>query len=334
MLLIISSPDDAATIDFVRPKVEARGIPVLWWDEDQYPAHSRLTVEIDDGGCRQILKHRGRTYDLAEVTAVWDRRPSPIQVGDLVTDEDYRAHADLVAGRFRDGFWELLPARWMPAKPTRALWADNKLLHLAKAAELGFTVPQTLFTNDPDELIPAWNRAGGQLISKALTYKDFWVYGEQHLIYTTQVQRRHLAGRHRIQHAPVILQPNIAKAAELRVTVVGDQIFAAEIDSQSSRLTAQDWRRYDDNTVGYRAVKLPGEVAGRCLDFISALGLNFGAIDLIRRKDGEYVFLEVNVNGQWGWIETLTGLPISDAIADWLTADEPVTPDATKETAP
>ncbi|MGC5030157.1 MvdC/MvdD family ATP grasp protein [Micromonospora sp. DT229] len=329
MILIISSPDDAVTIDLVRLKMEARGVPVLWWDEDQYPAHSRLTAAIDGDGCRQILKHDGQTYDLAEVTAVWDRRPSPIQVNDLVTEEDYRAYAELVARRFRDGFWELLPARWMPAQPIRALRSDNKLVHLAKAAELGFTVPQTLFTNDPDELIPAWNRAGGQLISKALTYRDFFVYGEQHLIYTTKVQRRHLAGRHRIQHAPVILQPDVAKAAELRVTVVGDQIFAAEIDSQSSRLTAQDWRRYDDNTVEYRAVELPDEVAKRCLDFISALGLNFGAIDLIRSTEGDYVFLEVNVNGQWGWIEKLTGLPISDAITDWLTANEPVT----KETA-
>ena len=331
MLLIISSPDDAATIDFVRPKVEARGVPVLWWNEDQYPGRSRLTVEIDGTGCRQILRHEGRSYDLADVTAVWDRRPSPVRAGDLVTEEDYREYAELVARRFRDGFWELLPARWMPAKPTQALWADNKLVHLAKAAELGFTVPRTVFTNDPDELIPAWNRAGGRLISKALTYRDFTVYGEQHLIYTTQVQRRHLAGRHRIQHAPVILQPNIAKAAELRVTVVGDRIFAAEIDSQSSRLTAQDWRRYDDNTVAYRAVELPGEVAARCLEFISVLGLRFGAIDLIRREDGEYVFLEVNVNGEWGWIERLTGLPISDAITDWLTADEPAMQNATKE---
>src|SRR5690606_41486687 len=81
--------------------------------------------------------------------------------------------------------------------------------------------------------------AGGQLISKALTYKDFFVYGEQHLIYTTQVQRRHLAGRHRIQHAPVILQPNVAKAAELRVTVVGDRIFARS-EEHTSELQSRE----------------------------------------------------------------------------------------------
>ncbi len=102
MLLIISSPGDFTSIESVRPKVEARGVPVLWWDEDQYPAHSRLTVAIDGTDCRQILQHNGRTYDLADVTAVWDRRPSPTQVGDLVTDEDYRLYVELVARHFCD----------------------------------------------------------------------------------------------------------------------------------------------------------------------------------------------------------------------------------------
>ncbi|GAA4220154.1 hypothetical protein FHR32_006420 [Streptosporangium album] len=30
------------------------------------------------------------------------------------------------------------------------------------------------------------------------------------------------------------------------------------------------------------------------------------------------MFLEINPNGAWGFVEQRTGLPISDAIADWL----------------
>ena len=51
---------------------------------------------------------------------------------------------------------------------------------------------------------------------------------------------------------------------------------------------------------------------------MKALKINFGAIDMILTPEGEYVFLEVNPNGQWGWIEKLTGMPISQAIADVL----------------
>ncbi|MEV4171342.1 hypothetical protein [Nonomuraea sp. NPDC049709] len=67
---------------------------------------------------------------------------------------------------------------------------------------------------------------------------------------------------------------------------------------------------------------LPDDTARRCVELVAALGVSFGAIDLILTPGGEYVFLEINPNGQWGWIEDLTGLPISTAIADWLTAEE------------
>ncbi|MEJ2669125.1 MAG: MvdD family ATP-grasp ribosomal peptide maturase, partial [Gammaproteobacteria bacterium] len=48
------------------------------------------------------------------------------------------------------------------------------------------------------------------------------------------------------------------------------------------------------------------------------LGLNFGCIDMILTPDDEFVFLEVNPNGQWLWVEHSLGCNISGAIADKL----------------
>ena len=56
---------------------------------------------------------------------------------------------------------------------------------------------------------------------------------------------------------------------------------------------------------------------------VRRLGLAYGAIDLVLTPDGRYVFLEINPNGQYLWIEQLTGLPISEAIAEWLMHREP-----------
>lgn len=50
------------------------------------------------------------------------------------------------------------------------------------------------------------------------------------------------------------------------------------------------------------------------------MGICYGAIDLILTKEGRYVFIENNPNGQYLWIEDETGLPISDAICDLLRA--------------
>ncbi len=48
------------------------------------------------------------------------------------------------------------------------------------------------------------------------------------------------------------------------------------------------------------------------------LGLVFGTIDLKLADSGERVFLEVNPQGQFLYIEIQTGLPISNALAELL----------------
>jgi hypothetical protein len=55
-----------------------------------------------------------------------------------------------------------------------------------------------------------------------------------------------------------------------------------------------------------------------CLAIVKQLGLHFGAIDLLETPDGDYVFLENNPNGQWYWIEMITGQPMARAMADLL----------------
>lgn len=97
------------------------------------------------------------------------------------------------------------------------------------------------------------------------------------------------------------VQEYIEKAFELRVTVVGNRIFACRIDSQLQQDDTGkiDWRQ------GYGT-------------YLRRMGLNFGCFDFIVTPSGEYVFLECNPNGQWLWVELETGLPISEAIARWL----------------
>jgi glutathione synthase/RimK-type ligase-like ATP-grasp enzyme len=102
------------------------------------------------------------------------------------------------------------------------------------------------------------------------------------------------------------------------VTVVGTRVFAAAIDSQASRLTRHDWRHYDNERARYSPFELPAPIRAACRRLLRALGLTFGAIDLVVTPEGEYVFIEINPNGQWGWVEDLTRMQIGQAIADFL----------------
>jgi glutathione synthase/RimK-type ligase-like ATP-grasp enzyme len=52
-----------------------------------------------------------------------------------------------------------------------------------------------------------------------------------------------------------------------------------------------------------------------------ALGLKFSAIDLVVDVHGDVWFLELNPNGQWGFVELATGQPIGAAMAALLERD-------------
>lgn len=118
--------------------------------------------------------------------------------------------------------------------------------------------------------------------------------------------------------APVIYQELVPKRFDIRVTVVHQDLFAVAIDSQKLEAAAIDWRRADTDTLEHYTHTLPSDVAEACLMLMKVLGLNYGAIDLVLTPDDKYLFLEINPNGQWVWMEDRLGLPISEAIATWL----------------
>lgn len=103
--------------------------------------------------------------------------------------------------------------------------------------------------------------------------------------------------------------------------MVGDQVFAAAVHDPDTgdHPEITDWRRaYVAGGLRFEVFDLPKTLQSKCVEITKALGLNFGAIDLLLDKKGKYWFLEINPNGQWAFIEDDTGLQIGKAIADQL----------------
>lgn len=319
MLLIVSDPQDAH-VSYVAPKLAARGAEYLLFDTVQFPERAQMRIALDQRGVTsRLLKWNGRELDLASVTAVWYRRPGKPQAPASLGDDTHRYYSQWTSTHFLEGFWETLDCTWLPAKPAADRSAHNKLVQLALASRVGFAVPPTLVTNDPTAFVEFYAACDAELVSKPLRNTEPKRGGERVFLFTTPMHRRAAHAHQSIRYAPEVFQRYVRKASELRVTVVGSRVFTAEIDSQASRVTRHDWRHYDDDSVAYRPHQLPDTVESHCRRLVTELNLCFGAIDLILTPDGEYVFLEINPNGQWAWVEDRTGLPISDAIADLLT---------------
>jgi hypothetical protein len=98
--------------------------------------------------------------------------------------------------------------------------------------------------------------------------------------------------------------------------VVGQRVFAVRIDSG-----LLDWRT-DYSALSYTVVDLPDHVSKALLTYLDHFGLVSGSFDLAVDRAGAYWWLELNPNGQWGWLEEKTGLEMSAAIADLLTRGE------------
>ena len=205
---------------------------------------------------------------------------------------------------------------WM-SRPDAINVASYKPKQLKLASDLGFNVPKTLISNSP-EAVEMFQVECERLVAKPLFSGEIDGDGERKVVFTTPISQEDLAARESIGLAPVLFQEYVPKELELRVTVIGNQVLAASIDSQDVEMAVHDWRRAPPGLLRFRSYELPTTVSDRCARLVATFGLTFGTIDLVKTPDGDYVFLELNPNGQWGWLENPTGDPYTKTIATLL----------------
>jgi len=347
MILIIGAAEDEH-VRHVTDRLNKRGSAYVQFDPRHYPSSAELTVEYDQaGGSRGSLTLPGQRLELSDVRAVWHRaRVRPIPAPNIREDQAWWVAESCT--RFLSQVYECLDCLWIPERPASqreaVRWNDsdappcdawvtlpacaqapspeNKLHQLSVAGRLGLAVPRTLVTNSPERFLDFYEDCNGELISKRAVELVPRVGGEITRPFTVSVERRDAANHQAVRHAPVIFQEKVPKRLELRVTVVGTRVFAAEIRSQDSQRQQTDWRHHPEygQSRYYAVHRLPAGIEQKCVDIVKELNLTFGAIDLILTPDDKYVFLEVNSNGQWAYIEDMLGLPISDAIAELMTS--------------
>jgi len=321
MILIISTPNDAPA-NGVEVRLRARGLKVLRFDTADFPARANLTMSYRPGVPKYTLRVGDDTHRFDRLDAVWFRKPGQPEIHADIKDEEIREVMQQDASEFLSAVWDSLDCRALPGIPSDMKVAQRKASQLGRAQALGFELAPTIVSNDPREFLDLYRTESGRLISKingALTLRSRM--GSEFMRYTNTVSTRDVLHAHSISYGPLVLQAYVPKRVEIRVTVVADKVFAAEIHSQSANRTRFDWRRYDLGTTPHKSHELPDDVAQRCVDLVKISRLTYGTIDLILTPDGRYVFLELNSAGEYGWIEQLTGLPISDAIADFLAAN-------------
>jgi glutathione synthase/RimK-type ligase-like ATP-grasp enzyme len=310
--------------------LERRGARPIRFNPADFPQRSRLYFSNQNGKWHGYIDLGRRRLDPQEIHSAWLGRPDRVEVHSTLSPMAARfAKAESRAAI--EGVLHLDHILWIN-HPDRVRVGERKLVQLQRASALGFEVPRTLVTNDAAAVETFYEECGGNIVFKTLSSP---LVSEEKMergmfppgsivgtVYTTPVEEADLAHLRSATYTANLFQEYVPKEIELRVTVVGNRVFAAEIHSQASERTRHDWRHYDFDNTPHCVHQLPLPIARLCVELTKSFGLVYGAIDMVLTPNGRYMFLEINPVGLWHWIELLTGLPITDAIADLLVAGQ------------
>lgn len=310
MILVVSYPGEDHTDAVVRI-LERQGREVVRIDVGAFPAQAGLALSYDANDVpRYDVTTEDVFADLGKANVGWWRRVRGHDVdGALVTPHE-RAFAASETAQAVGGMLDALPCSWVnPRSADEA--AHHKPYQWAVAGQVGLSMPPTLVTNQPErarEFIEA--HGVGRTVFKSLLAS--WDWRETRL-----VEQSDLSRLDSVRLAPVIFQRYVP-GVDLRITMVGTDAYAAEIDATRTSYPVD--MRMVVGEAAVRPVELPAAVHDSLLALMKRLDLVYGAVDMRRTADGEYVFLEVNPAGLWLFVEERTGLPITDAVAAHLAA--------------
>jgi glutathione synthase/RimK-type ligase-like ATP-grasp enzyme len=313
MILIVTNERDL-TSDYIVLELRRRNLSFYRLNTERLP-EGKIAFNPQNGERAWQIELNGHTINFLDVTAGYYRRPGKPIPDEAITNEAARQYCATEWDAALTAALHSLGNRWLNA-PFTVLTAENKALQLALAHRLGFCIPETSITNDIGRAQIV--RTAGTAVVKPLRESLLSDPEGDHVIFTNRLNNLAIVDEDAVRAAPIIFQREISKQSDIRVTVIGDAAYAAEILSQAHDETKTDWRRGSRPDLEHLPHDLPDAISKKCVSIVQELGLRFGAIDLILDREAQYWFLEVNPNGQWAWIESRTGLPLSRAIVDEL----------------
>ncbi|SUB88581.1 ATP-GRASP peptide maturase, grasp-with-spasm system [Porphyromonas macacae] len=275
----------------------------------------------------------GKSFALSDVTSCWYRRGGLPFLSSLIPEEKDLTNAyesDQIAKyihrylikefQYIQKYFYLL----MDRKKVKIIGSFfnssiSKLYQLQVAKDVGLTIPETAILNSKELM---GNIFGGKnVITKSIQDFDMAQDERLHRIYTLYVNELTAKDTEDLPNEFYysLIQNKIEKKFEIRAFFLENMIYSMAIFSQNDPKTKLDFRRYNDSrpnrTVPYQ---LPKHIEVKIIQFMNALQLNTGSLDLIYSKSGDFVFLEVNPVGQFGMTSTPCNYALEEQISHFL----------------
>jgi hypothetical protein len=252
-----------------------------------------------------ILNRENQRISLKNMDVIWWRRFNYKQkivgiddevVTDLINNECTEALLGVMMTEF-SGTWI--------SSPFATRRAENKIVQLKVAQEMGFKVPRTLVSQNPDEIRKFCKILNNQVVVKPIKGSTLQT------VFTRKITEQHLRSDPAIKLAPAIYQEYIPGYRHIRAHCFGNSVYAALIDSEDL-----DWRENLD--VPFTIINLEKKLKNLIQSVVRALDLKMGIIDLKLGDDNTATWLEINPQGQFLFIEGLSGLELMSQFSEFL----------------
>jgi hypothetical protein len=300
MILFWGLPGDSP-LSAVADILTRRRVKTAFLDQhDSLKWSVELNVADSISGC---LRNGGQSLDFAEIKAAYLRPYDTRDLPGLSSERRDQNHA-LGLGEALLAWADITPAK-VVNRPSAMAPNNSKPYQSMQIRALGFAVPETLVTTDPDAARQFWEKHGTVIYKSVSSVRSI----------VSRLSSEHAERIQNVRWCPTQFQQHIA-GTDYRVHVVGDKVFPSEIESQ-----ADDYRYATRTGRGARikAARLPREVGERCRRLAAGVNLPVAGIDLRLTAKGEWYCFEVNPSPGFTYYQDATGQPIAEAIAQYLT---------------
>lgn len=315
-ILIISNTKDVHA-NIVFEELLKRNEKVVRLDTDLYSKGDIFITLTDTED--NTLQIGDDIIKLSDIKSVWYRRPREIEP--QVNDPRQYSFAQKELTELLENLYLSIPQAFWVNNSVSLDTAKKKFPQLQLAKKVGLKIPRTSITNSPKEAREFIKSCSNKVIYKtihaprmAIDRNDTKQLG----LATSIITKESMKQLDLLAKTGGIFQEYTEKEYEIRVSIFGEELFAARINSQKTTIEKAkvDWRMgvgFDKDLI-VESYDLPDDISKKCLQICRELNLEFSAIDLIKTPDGEYVFLEINPNGQWYWVERMTGQPLLESM--------------------
>lgn len=252
-----------------------------------------------------------------EVSKVWYRRPLEEKLD--IPDEGVKKFLKSQVKQFLQGLYYCLHESAMWINDLQAdMFAKNKLYQLQVADQVGFITPKVMISNDYKQISQFFD--DNEIVcNKSLSVPRYSYEGKSYSYMTRLITKEECdKNKESLAVCPNFFEGYIDKEYDIRVVVLEDKIFAFAIYSQDEELAKVDMRGISPLQLRHEFIELPDDIKEKIMLFMKKQNLWFSSMDLIYTKNHEYVFIENNCNGQWLWLENVTGVRLSKVFVEKL----------------